>query len=149
MSSGRKINCPLAVAAVSAPVTRPRRATNQRAATVEANTVAIHPEPAPTTAPHNKNRCHGALIWVVPSAPRLITASAPMVMRRNPYRNCRAAANGPINPNKMTLMLTAVPTVLRVHPNSSRSGSIRIAGVDLNPAAPSNVMNAVTKMTHA
>ena len=54
VSNGKKTNWPLAVAAVRAPVTRPRRFTNQREATVEANTVAIEPEPVPTTTPHNR-----------------------------------------------------------------------------------------------
>ena len=52
--SGRNTNCPLADAAVSAPVTKPLRFTNQRDATVDANTVAMQPEPIPTTPPHSK-----------------------------------------------------------------------------------------------
>ena len=147
--SGRNTNCPLADAAVRAPVTRPRRATNQRDATVDANTVAMHPEPVPTTAPHRRYKCHGADICVVASAPRLMTESAPMVMRRNPYFSWSAAANGPMSPNNNTLILTAVPTMLRLQPNSSRNGSMRIAGVERNPAAPSSVINATTKITHA
>ena len=46
-------------------------------------------------------------------------------------------------------MLTAVPTVARSQPNSARSGSMRIPGVERNPAAPSSVTNAVAKTTHA
>ena len=38
-------------------------------------------------------------------------------------------------------MLTAVPTVARLQPNSSRSGSMRMPGVDRKPAAPSSVTN--------
>ena len=54
-----------------------------------------------------------------------------------------------MNPNSKTLMLTAVPTVARSQPNSSRSGSMRIPGVERNPAAPSSVTNAAAKTTHA
>ena len=60
----------------SAPVTRPRRATNQRLATVEAKTVAMQPDPIPTTTPHSRNSCHGSVIRVVPSAPSEMATSA-------------------------------------------------------------------------
>ena len=83
-SSGRKTSCPLAVAAVSAPVTRPRRATNQRLATVEANTVAMQPEPTPTTTPQSRNSCHGSVICVVPRAPSEMIVRAMTVTRRRP-----------------------------------------------------------------
>ena len=84
MSIGRNTNCPLAVAAVSTPVTTPRRATNHRDATVLAKTVAMQPEPAPTTTPHSRNNCHGWLICVVSAAPVAITISAVAVTRRSP-----------------------------------------------------------------
>ena len=61
-SSGRKINCPVALAAVSAPVTRPRRCTNHRLATVAASTLAMQPAPRPTTTPQSATRCHAAVI---------------------------------------------------------------------------------------
>ena len=141
VSTGRNTSWPLAVAAVSAPVTRPRLATNHRVATVLANTVAMQPEPVPTTSPHSRNRCQGWVICVVSSAPTEITASATIVTRRNPKRCCSAAANGPMNPNSSTLMPTAKPTVARLQPNSSRSGSISTLGVLRKPAAPSSVMN--------
>ena len=69
--------------------------------------------------------------------------------RRSPYRACSAAANGPMNPNSSRLMLTAVPTVARLQPNSSRSGSMRMPGVERKPAAPSNVTNDAAKTTQA
>ena len=50
---------PVAEAAVSMPVTMPRLATNHRVATVAANTVAMQPEPRPTTTPHSTISCHG------------------------------------------------------------------------------------------
>ncbi len=49
--SGRKTSCPEAPAAVRMPVTRPRRATNQRLVTVAANAIAIDPVPRPTNRP--------------------------------------------------------------------------------------------------
>ena len=83
-SSGRKTSWPLAVAAVRAPVTRPRRATNHRLATVEANTVAMQPDPTPTTTPHRRKSCHGSVIRVVPRAPSEIRTRAMTVTRRSP-----------------------------------------------------------------
>ena len=82
--TGRNTSCPLALAAVSVPVTMPRCFTNQREATVEANTVAMQPEPVPTTTPHSRNSCHGECICVVSSAPEEMTASDAMVTRRSP-----------------------------------------------------------------
>ncbi len=49
--SGRKTSCPEAPAAVRTPVTRPRRATNQRLVTVAANAMAMEPVPRPTSSP--------------------------------------------------------------------------------------------------
>ena len=59
-SPGRKINCPAAPAAVKPPITIPRRLTNQRLATVAANTNAIEPVPTPTMTPHVATNCQGA-----------------------------------------------------------------------------------------
>lgn len=49
--SGRKTSCPDAPAAVRMPVTRPRRATNQRLVTVAEKDIAIAPVPRPTSRP--------------------------------------------------------------------------------------------------
>src|SRR5262249_49768308 len=59
-SPGRNTSCPAAPAAVSIPVTSPRRATNHRLATVVASTPAIAPVPVPTTTPQSRSSCHGA-----------------------------------------------------------------------------------------
>ena len=84
LSSGKKINCPVAVAAVSMPVTTPRFSTNHRVATVAANTVAMHPDPRPTTIPQSAISCHGDDICVVPSAPNEMVRSAIATTRRRP-----------------------------------------------------------------
>ena len=44
-------------------MTRPRRATNQRLATVAANTSAIDPVPSPTSTPQQATSCQ---LWVIP-----------------------------------------------------------------------------------
>ena len=59
---GKKINCPVAEAAVSPPITNPRRLTNHLFATVAAKTSAIEPVPTPTITPHVAINCHGACI---------------------------------------------------------------------------------------
>ena len=82
--TGRNTSWPLAVAAVRAPVTRPRRATNHRLATVDAKTVAMQPDPTPTTTPQSRNSCHGSVIRVVPSAPSAMTIRAMTVTLRRP-----------------------------------------------------------------
>ena len=56
-SSGRKTNCPVAVLAVSRPITKPRLFVNQRFATAAPSTVAAMPEPMPTTTPHRSTNC--------------------------------------------------------------------------------------------
>lgn len=49
--SGRNTSWPEAPAAVRMPVTRPRRATNQRLVTVAEKAIAIEPLPRPTSTP--------------------------------------------------------------------------------------------------
>jgi len=56
-SSGRKTSWPVAVLAVSRPVTSPRFSVNHRFATAAPSTVAAMPEPAPTTTPHSTTNC--------------------------------------------------------------------------------------------
>ena len=56
---GKKINCPVAVAAVRPPITRPRFLTNHLLAMLAANTNAMEPVPIPTTTPHRATNCQG------------------------------------------------------------------------------------------
>ena len=48
---GKKISCPVAVALVMMPSTRPRRAWNQRVAIIVANAIDTMPTPRPTPRP--------------------------------------------------------------------------------------------------
>ena len=68
-SSGRKTSWPEAPAAVRMPVTRPRRATNQRLVTVAAKASAIEPVPRPTSRPQHSISCQAAVIQTVRPAP--------------------------------------------------------------------------------
>ena len=148
-SPGKKMSCPVAPAAVSAPSTSPRRCTNQRFATVAASTEAMHPVPSPTTTPHSRYSCHGAFITVVRRAPVATVIRAPTVTTRSPKRSIRAAANGPVSPNKMRLIETAMEMMARFQPNSSCSGTISTLGVARNPAAPISATNVTAATTHA
>ena len=60
-SSGRNTSWPVALAADSAPSTRPRRSSNQRVATIAASTIEVTPVPVPTSTPHSSVSCHWLL----------------------------------------------------------------------------------------
>src|ERR1700742_673643 len=65
----RKISCPVALAAVSTPVTRPRRASNQRVATVATKPIEIEPVPMPTSTPHSSTSCQLAVMSTLSADP--------------------------------------------------------------------------------
>ena len=80
------------------PLTRPRRAVNQRLVTVAANASAIDPLPRPTSRPQHSMSCQGAVIQTVRPAPTAITVSATATTRRMPKRSISAAAKGAVSP---------------------------------------------------
>ena len=55
----------MALAAESAPSTRPRRSSNQRVATTAASTIDVTPVPVPTSTPHSSVSCHSVCMRVV------------------------------------------------------------------------------------
>ena len=98
--SGRNTSWPVAELAASMPMTRPRRCTNQRVATVAASTMAVSPVPTPTTMPQSKMSCHTCVIASdAMQAGRRSATSAQTMTRRTPKRFMNAAANGPNKPN--------------------------------------------------
>src|SRR6476659_933879 len=66
---GRKISCPVALAAVNTPVTKPRLVSNQRVATVATKPIEIEPVPTPTSTPHNSTSCQLAVIVTLSAEP--------------------------------------------------------------------------------
>ena len=64
-SSGRNTSCPVALLAVSIPVTIPRRSTNQRLAITAARVTPMAPVARPFATPQSRSSCHGASICVV------------------------------------------------------------------------------------
>ncbi len=141
-TTGRKTSWPVALPAVRIPVTRPRRRTNQRCATVAANTRAIDPVPRPISTPQVSTSCQLAATKTVSPDPAAISSSAAVVTRRIPKRSMRAAANGAVRPNRTRFTPTASESVPRDQPNSSWSGTIRTPGAARKPAAPSRATNA-------
>ena len=74
--TGRKMSCPVAPAAVSTPVTTPRRLTNQRPAMVATKTSAIDPVPSPTSTPHSRTSCQLAVMTTASPLPAAMSSSA-------------------------------------------------------------------------
>ena len=125
---GRKISCPVALAAVRMPETRPRRATNHRPTTVATSAIAIEPVPSPTMTPHSITSCHDAVMNTVSPLPAATISSAIDTTRRTPKRSISAAANGAVIPNRARLTDSAAEIVPIDQPNSARSGSIITLG---------------------
>ena len=96
--AGRKISCPVELAAENRPVTRPRWRTNHRLAMIAPKTSAMAPVPTPTGTPHRNHSCQADVITRVSPAPAETIASAIATTRRMPKRSIRAAANGAVRP---------------------------------------------------
>ena len=82
--TGRKMSWPVALPAVSTPITSPRRWTNQRLAMVAANTSAIEPVPSPMKKPQKSTSCQPAVMKTVRPLPAATSTSANAVTRRMP-----------------------------------------------------------------
>jgi hypothetical protein len=143
-SRGRKINCPVAPAAVRTPVMMPRRAMNQRPVTVATKARAIDPVPSPTSTPQHRMSCQLDRMNTVSPLPAATRVSATATTRRMPKRSISAAANGAVRPNSSRLTETATDIVPRDQPNSCCSGVINTPGVARNPAAPTIATNDTT-----
>ena len=146
---GRKISCPVALAAVSTPVTRPRRASNQRVATVATKPIEIEPVPTPTSTPHSSTSCQLAVIVTLSADPVAISSSAADSTGRTPNRSIKAAANGAVSPNNVMLTDIASPTTPCDQPNSWCSGFIMTPGTERKPAAPRIAMKLTAATTQA
>jgi hypothetical protein len=148
-SIGRNTSWPVAFAADSIPSTRPRRASNQRLATMAASTIDVTPVPVPTSTPHNSVNCHEVFIPVVSVTAVPSSAMAASTTRRSPHLSITDAANGPRRPKSAMLMATAAEMTVRSHPNSPSSGTISTPGVERMPAVTSMTANVTAAMTHA
>ena len=140
---------PVALPAVSMPMTRPLRLMNQRLAIFAAKTSAMDPVPRPTTTPHESINCHGLEMKVVKKDPRLTAVRAEITTLRTVKRSIKAAANGAVRPNKSTLMLIAAETVDLDQPKASWSGMINTDGADRYAPLVATVKKATPAAIHA
>ena len=127
----------MALAAESAPSTRPRRWSNHRVATIAASTIEVTPVPVPTSTPQSSIRCHSVRITVVSATEIASNATAARTTRRSPQRSITDAANGPMRPKSAMLIATASEMTARLQPNSASSGTISTPGVARTPAVTS------------
>ncbi len=130
VSVGKKMSWPVALPAVSMPMTRPFFAINQRFAIFAAKTKAIEPVPTPTTTPHVSMRCHGFEIKSVENEPMLTQVRAAITTLRTVKRSISAAANGAVRPKSKTLRLIAAEIEARDQPKASCSGMMRTDGAE-------------------
>jgi hypothetical protein len=93
-STGRKTSCPVALAAVRTPMTSSRRRTNQRLATMAANTRAIDPVPSPIKHPQSRTSCQLPVTLTLRPLPAAISPRATLVTARTPKRSMRAPRTG-------------------------------------------------------
>ncbi len=117
---------------LSAPVTRERRRSNQRAVIPAANVIVRQPLPRPINTPQYATRCHGRLIAPVSSAPAATSSSAPTTTLRVPALSIRAAANGAVRPKSTMFTEAASAMVPRSQPNSSCRGVTSSPGTVVN-----------------
>ena len=89
---------PVAKLAASRPVTRPRRRTNHRVATIADSGIEIAPVAVPITMPHRMSSCHNEVIAIVNAASPATAMSPATMTRRAPMRSTNAAANGAARP---------------------------------------------------
>ncbi len=74
----------MATLAVMMPTTRPRRATNQRAAMVAPSTSAVMPVPIPITTPHSSINCQTFVIASEATRPETTMSCADSATLRRP-----------------------------------------------------------------
>ncbi|SPU68455.1 Uncharacterised protein [Brucella neotomae] len=115
---GMKTSWPVALLAVIRPTTRPRRFSNQRAATVPPSTSAVMPVPSPITTPHSATICHSSVMKMEPMRPAEIMMRAAATTRRSPNWFMKAAANGPMRPKRTRRNAVAKEIFALVQPNS-------------------------------
>ncbi len=140
-STGKNTSWPVALAAVSTPVTVPRRLTNQRAATVAATTSPIIPVPTPTPMPHVRISASGVVMRDVATVETTMIPRPKRIVLRIPIFCINAAANGPISPKSAMLIATATEIVAVVQPMSRSMGAMSTPGADRMPAEIKSTQN--------
>ncbi len=144
-ATGRKMSWPVAVLAASRPTTRPRRAVNQRLATMAPRTSAVRPVPAPSSTPQSRNSCHSCVTRVASASDTAMKTEAVTMTRRRPKRVMNIAANGPIRPKSTKRTANTDESCSVLQPNSLLSGG------NMAPGRPSaaEVVSMAMKVTAA
>ena len=83
-ATGKNASCPVAELAASAPITSPRRPTNQRFATTAPSTSAVRPVPMPSIRLQTMNSCHNCEASVTSAMPEPTSASPVHITARSP-----------------------------------------------------------------
>jgi hypothetical protein len=96
--TGRKTRAPVAVEALSRPITRPRLLENQRFTTAAPSTEATAPDPIPESTPQVAMYCQGSRIMRLSAVDALITTRPASRVRLMPSVCMSAAAKGPTRP---------------------------------------------------
>ena len=141
------MSCPVATLAERMPTTRPRRATNQRVATVAPSTMAVIPVPKPTTNPQSAMRCQACVIVSEATRPAMMIDSAETTTLRRPKRAIMAAANGAIRPNSSSRIDSAEEICVVLQPNSFSSGRMNTPGAPTEAELISEVRNVTATIT--
>jgi hypothetical protein len=83
-ATGMKIRVPVATAPLSRPITKPRRATNQREAIIADNCIAVSPGAMPSSTPMPSQSCHFSVVIAAIARPTISKAPDSITMRRGP-----------------------------------------------------------------
>ena len=108
---------------------------------VAPSTSATMPVPIPTTTPQSAMSCQTSVIAIEPRIPETIIAIADTTTGRTPKRLMRAAANGPISPNRASRTASATEISSVLQPNSFSSGWMMTPGAPMAPAVASMTRN--------
>ena len=79
-----KISVPVAMAPLSRPITRPRRATNQREEITADNCMAVRPGAMPSKTPMPSHNCHFSVVLAASARPSIKITPAAITMRQGP-----------------------------------------------------------------
>ncbi len=130
-------------------MTRPRRVSNQRVATVADMTKVVRPAASPTVTPHSATSCQSCVIQTEAAIPAAISTSEATITGLRPKRMNRAAAIEATRPSRARRKPSAEEISARVQANSIWSGKIITPTEPMAPAATSAAKKVTNATTHA
>ncbi len=144
---GRKTNCPVATLADKMPTTRPRRATNQRAADGRAKDHRCHARAKSDDESPQRDQVPGLRHGEGGEKASSNDRQRRDDDLRNPKRSISAAANGAIRPNSKRRIDSADEIWVVDQPNSFSSGRMKTPGAPTEAELISDVKNVTATMT--